>query len=209
MNKIDINKKIKRESLLNTAYNLFTTKGFNKTSIAEIVENAGVAKGTFYLYFKDKYDIRDKLIVYKSARVLNLALKSLETQQIEEFQDRIIFVVDNIINQFSENKPLLEFISKNHSWGIFKNAVVMNEGEDISSLLTVYDRMLASSPKELIEPELMLFIIVELVSSTIYSSILYNEPVSLESLKPYLYKIIKTIMNDHEVQNQGSASQSL
>ena len=40
MGKLDINKKRKRESLLNTAFNMFTTKGFSKTSISEIVEKA-------------------------------------------------------------------------------------------------------------------------------------------------------------------------
>ena len=59
MGKIDNNKKYKKETLLNTAFDLFTTKGINKTSISDIVDNAGVAKGTFYLYFSDKYDIRN------------------------------------------------------------------------------------------------------------------------------------------------------
>ena len=57
MGKIELNKLQKQTSLLNTAYELFTTKGVNKTSIAEISKAAGIAKGTFYLYFKDKYDI--------------------------------------------------------------------------------------------------------------------------------------------------------
>ena len=39
-----------------TAFELFTTKGLTKTTISDIVDQAGVAKGTFYLYFKDKYD---------------------------------------------------------------------------------------------------------------------------------------------------------
>ena len=42
---------------------------FLVTSISDIVDNAGVAKGTFYLYFKDKYDIRNKLIAHKSGEV--------------------------------------------------------------------------------------------------------------------------------------------
>lgn len=51
MGKVDENKKQKREALLNTAYELFTTKGTNATAISDIVRQAGVAKGTFYLYF--------------------------------------------------------------------------------------------------------------------------------------------------------------
>ena len=45
----------KKQRLLNTAFTLFTQKGIKDTSIQEIVDNANVAKGTFYLYFKDKY----------------------------------------------------------------------------------------------------------------------------------------------------------
>ena len=63
MGKIELNKLQKQTSLLNTAYELFTTKGVNKTSIAEISKAAGIAKGTFYLYFKDKYDIRNSYAV--------------------------------------------------------------------------------------------------------------------------------------------------
>ena len=48
------NKKKKLENLLNTSFELFTSQGLTKTSISDIVEKAGVAKGTFYLYFKDK-----------------------------------------------------------------------------------------------------------------------------------------------------------
>ena len=42
--KIDNNKQMKRESLLDSAFSLFIDNGFNKTSISDIVNNAGVAK---------------------------------------------------------------------------------------------------------------------------------------------------------------------
>ena len=41
----------KEERLLNVGFKLFTEKGFKDTSIQDIVDNADVAKGTFYLYF--------------------------------------------------------------------------------------------------------------------------------------------------------------
>ena len=70
MGKVDMNKKQKKESLLNTAFSLFTSKGFQNTSISDIVKEAGVAKGTFYLYFTDKYDIRNKLIAHQATMLL-------------------------------------------------------------------------------------------------------------------------------------------
>ena len=68
MGKVDINKKQKKNALLQTAFDLFRDKGFAKTTISDIVSDAGLAKGTFYLYFKDKYDIQNKLIEKKSRK---------------------------------------------------------------------------------------------------------------------------------------------
>ena len=64
----------KQSRLLDNAFKLFTQKGVKDTSIQEIVDNADVAKGTFYIYFKDKYEIRDILIESKSKKLLNNAL---------------------------------------------------------------------------------------------------------------------------------------
>ena len=101
MKKIDQNKKQKRDELLNTAFELFTTQGINKTTINNIVDAAGVAKGTFYLYFKDKYDIRNKLIAHKASHIFSIADAALSQTDLTELEDRIIFLVDNIIGQFS------------------------------------------------------------------------------------------------------------
>ena len=60
MGKAEENKLKKRESLLDTAFKLFTEKGIHNTSISDIVEQAGVAKGTFYLQ-SDQYILYDLL----------------------------------------------------------------------------------------------------------------------------------------------------
>ncbi|WP_083197035.1 TetR/AcrR family transcriptional regulator [Rhizobium sp. AC27/96] len=48
---------IRREELMDAAQRLFLEKGFAATSVAEIVEAADVAKGTFYLHFQTKDDV--------------------------------------------------------------------------------------------------------------------------------------------------------
>ncbi|MDE6910355.1 MAG: TetR/AcrR family transcriptional regulator, partial [Lachnospiraceae bacterium] len=101
--KIDKNKQQKRQALLEKAFALFTTKGIQKTSISDIVDNAGVAKGTFYLYFKDKYDIRNKLIAHKSGEVFRRADACLKAAGIVDLEDKIIFLIDDIINQFVQD----------------------------------------------------------------------------------------------------------
>lgn len=181
MGKAEENKQHKRLSLLNTAFELFTTKGVNKTSISEISEQAGIAKGTFYLYFKDKYDIRNKLISHQSELVLKKALEDLKESKIEAqysglegFKKTFIFIADNIIDQFSENKALLTFISKNLSWAIFKKALSSSGSDDSIDFNKAFYSLIERSGIQFKEPEIMLFMIIELISSISYSAILYQ-----------------------------------
>ena len=199
MGKVDTNKKLKENSLLKTAFEFFTTKGFSKTSITDIVSKAGVAKGTFYLYFKDKYDIRNKLISHKSSQLFKNAIADLgDKLDALPFEEKIIKVSDHIINQLNENQSLLTFISKNLSWGIFKTAITSPVSDDDVDFSSIYEKLLSEAPKGIKDPEIMLFMIIELVSSTCYSAILYKEPCSLEKLKPYLYNNIRMIIAQHE-----------
>ena len=122
--KVEANKKQKKDALLNTAFELFTSKGITKTSISDIVEKAGVAKGTFYLYFTDKYDIRNKLISHKASQLFLAAYDDLKQSKVTEIEDQIIFIADHIINALNANRPLLNFISKHLSWGVFKNVTI-------------------------------------------------------------------------------------
>jgi AcrR family transcriptional regulator len=50
------------KELLDSAQQLLFEKGYQKTSVNDIIEKVGVAKGTFYHYFKTKSDLLDKLV---------------------------------------------------------------------------------------------------------------------------------------------------
>lgn len=199
MRKVDENKQKKKDALLNTAFDLFTTKGIAKTSIADIVEHAGVAKGTFYLYFSDKYDIRNKLIAHKASQIFQKALDDMQKEEISTLEDYIIFLVDHVLNQLNSNKSLLNFISKNLSWGIFKNALISNPAENDVDFFDSYTELFEKSEKKYQNPEILVYMIVEFVSATSYSAILYNEPVTIEELKPFMFESIRQIIRSMEL----------
>ena len=200
MNKVENKKKQKKDALLNAAFDIFTSIGINKTSISDIVQKAGVAKGTFYLYFADKYDLRNKLIVHKANKIFEKAETALNKTGITEFDDRMIFFIDNILDQLTENKSLLNFISKNLSWGIFKNVIRQNVDKKNSGLeeetepYDVLGRLRAGEELKFKNKDVLVYMIVELVSSTCYSAILYNEPVSIEELKPYIFETVREMI---------------
>ena len=116
MGKLENNKQQKRTSILDTAFKLFTTQGVSKTSIAEISQKAGIAKGTFYLYFKDKYDIRNKLISHEASKLFKNSVTALNSYADEEktknpdftitFTEQIVFIADHIINALNNTLVL-------------------------------------------------------------------------------------------------------
>ncbi len=198
MGKADQNKKLKMENLLNTSFELFTSKGINKTSISDIVEKAGVAKGTFYLYFKDKYDIRNRLIAHKSSQLFMQAADALEKSGIQDFEDKIIFIMDYVLDELSANKGLLAFIYKDLSWAVFKRALTTPMTDSDIDFGEVYNKMIEDADYKLRDPEVMLFLIIELIGSTGYSSIMYDDPVSLRDLKPHLEATVRMIIKQYK-----------
>lgn len=200
MGKVDENKQQKLDALFQSAYDLFLTQGISKTSIHDIVQKAGVAKGTFYLYFKDKYEIRDRLIARTAAKLFLTAQKKLEKEGIPSFEDRIIFLVDYILDEMKKNKAILRFISKNLSWGIFKQAIQKDASGEFMNGMDFFKNLADENSRvELRAPETMLFLIIELASSASYSTILENDPISFEELKPYLNDSIRAIVRNHMI----------
>ncbi len=194
-----MDKKEKESKLLSTALDLFTKKGVNNTSIQDIADEAGVGKGTFYLYFKDKYDIRDKVIANCSSKLFSDALAALNNSYIQNFEDQIIFIINYILDELNKNKILLKLISKNLSFGLFNNTIsnLSNLSNIENNPETLYEKFvnkLNENNINLKNPKVTLFTIIELVSSTGFNSILYSEPLPLNEYKPYLYSIIRNIL---------------
>ena len=166
-------KKFKQMKLLEEGFKLFTKNGIKETSVQDIADNAKVAKGTFYLYFKDKYELRDILIIKKSQKLFNDALEQLQ------------------------------FISKDLGWGIFNKAIInmySRPEEEGNGFKELFLKGIKDNNIKLENPEATLFMIIELVGSTSFTCISYGEPLSIENFKPILYKEIrKMIENNWEI----------
>ncbi len=52
----------RRQQMLDAALEVFSAKGFHATSVSDVVEAAGVARGTFYLYFTSKQALFEALV---------------------------------------------------------------------------------------------------------------------------------------------------
>ena len=196
MGKIDENKRKKKEALFNTAYELFTTKGITSTTISDIVEKAEVAKGTFYLYFTNKYDIKNKLVVHKTQELFDAAGAALEKEQIHGLEDQMIFLIDHLINHLKDDRALLNFISKNLVLGALRSALLTGENSD-REIYNHFLELVAADDYEYKDVDVMLFTIVELAGSAGYNSMMYEEPIPIDDYKPFLYRTVRLIIKSH------------
>ena len=190
----------KESKLLDTAYKLFTKKGIKNTSIQEIADNADIGKGTFYLYFKDKYELRDVLIYRKSNKLFNDAYKESKKKSFNTLTDQMIFIIDYVINKLNKNQLLLKFISKNLSWGVFNETISkvynISNDENENGIYSLFLKGIKEYNIKIENPEVTLFMIIELAGATCFNSILYKEPFSIDEFKPYLYDAIKRLINE-------------
>ena len=53
----------RRNEILDVAEMLFSTKGYSKTTVNDIVQMIGIAKGTFYYYFQSKEEVMDAIVM--------------------------------------------------------------------------------------------------------------------------------------------------
>ena len=65
---------VRRSEILDVAQRLFYQKGYEQSSIQDVISEIGIAKGTFYYYFNSKLDLLDAVI----ERMVEQTLQSLE-----------------------------------------------------------------------------------------------------------------------------------
>lgn len=75
----------RRSEILDIAQELFYAKGYEQTSIKEIIDGVGIAKGTFYHYFSSKKQLLDELI----ERMLGQTIQMVEPIVADENLDAL------------------------------------------------------------------------------------------------------------------------
>ena len=170
----------KQKRLLDSGFKLFTENGIVNTSIQNIVDQAK------YLYFKDKYELRDVLVARKSKKLFTDAIKSLKKNYIENFEDQIIYIINYVIDELTKNQLLLAFISKNLSWGVYHETLVKiydkNEPDKdaFNELREMFLDGIKKNNIKIKNPDVTLFMIIELVSATAFNAITYKKPLSIK-----------------------------
>nr|WP_141430502.1 TetR family transcriptional regulator [Bacillus sp. 03113] len=95
----------KYNKILQSAIEVISEKGLDKTSISDIVKKAGVAQGTFYLYFRSK----NALIPAIAENLLTLTLNRIKdkAQGKESFWSMLTVFINEIYQNTNDHKDVL------------------------------------------------------------------------------------------------------
>lgn len=87
----------KKTAIIHSAIEVFQEQGIEKTKISDIVKRAGIAQGTFYLYFPSKLSLMPaiaEVMVMKTIEIVKLTVDDEATypKQFEQMVDAIFKV---------------------------------------------------------------------------------------------------------------------
>ena len=188
MDKIAQKKNEKYQNLISAAFELFEHDGVSGVSIDDIVKKAGVAKGTFYLYFKDKFDLISKLILKKATDFLHLDAENMQIQNDEDLDHCVARFVDILVTFLEKNKTLTLLVDKNVD--VCVSAMIENREGPVKALddniLAFFDSRGFSAE----EVRIKMYIYIDMIVSSCCNAILRGKPYSLQEIKPHLYEIV-------------------
>lgn len=86
----------RKQEILNIAYNMFLTKGYDNTSIDDILIEAKIAKGTYYYYFESKEKTLEE--------VINMMINK-EIAHAKEILSRPISIPEKVVGIITALRP--------------------------------------------------------------------------------------------------------
>lgn len=94
------NKKVR---IIHSAIDAFCEKGIHKTKVSDIVKKAGVAQGTFYLYFSSKFAVMPSIAEVMVGKILEEIKENVDgLTSFSEQLKQIIRVVFQVTKDYRE-----------------------------------------------------------------------------------------------------------
>ena len=170
----------KKKKLIDASFKEFSLNNFNDASINRIIKDAGISRGSFYMYFVDKKD----LYFYLLEQYSEILIDNMKKDLINNKGDLFKMFQDNIrrtYNSFKNNN--INFFKKS-----LENVTIMEESK----------RTFGFRDKRLLK-ELIPNINLELLNDNAISHIEVIFAINMHLLMVTLIKLLKSDSLDEEI----------
>ncbi len=176
----------KKRRILESAYQLFKSKNIYNTAVDDIVKASGIARGTFYLYFKDKSDLIEQLLFFKSAESMLTLMREahLEADRFASVEGYVRAYVSLYVDFLIDQKEALAVFDKNISACMrylpdFYDDEAKTLYNDIVETFVRYGYSAADIRKKI-------YIAVCMIGSVCSDAILYGRPYDIGAIRETL-----------------------
>lgn len=177
----------KRKRIEESAIRLFMEHGFDETSVNDIVKDAKLAKGTFYVYYKDKDALIHEVVIMKNITMLNQLMEStfLETREQPHLWAQTFFRY--LVTFYRENPNVLRLINRSFRLETCRDFFLNGIIKDIHFFKPFLDAM--HRDKESTRDTLNRFLLMmEVTNFVCYNAIFHHHPDDIEHIEELLYK---------------------
>jgi AcrR family transcriptional regulator len=99
----------RKQELIDTAERLFLEKGYEQTTVADIVREIEVAQGTFYYYFSSKEEILEA-IIEKDITALEEDVRQIMSREDANAAIKLNAVVNSIIGISTSRREIMNYL---------------------------------------------------------------------------------------------------
>ena len=99
----------RKQELIDTAERLFLEKGYEQTTVADIVREIEVAQGTFYYYFSSKEKILEA-IIEKDITALEEDVRQIMSREDANAAIKLNAVVNSIIGISTSRREIMNYL---------------------------------------------------------------------------------------------------
>lgn len=113
---------IRKAELVRTARAIFETRGYDKTTMQDVMDNLGIAKGTIYHYFKSK----DELLVAVIESIVDEGVEQME-RMIDQSSGNALEKIRMLVaagNKVERNREMMEQMYRPGSLGMYTRIVI-------------------------------------------------------------------------------------
>ena len=98
----------RKTEILDTAKSLFLSKGYDKTTVNDILKAIGIAKGTFYHYFKSKEEVLEAVVMRVIEQDMVIAREIAANSELSALDKIIQYLLAQLPNENAEKSDMIE-----------------------------------------------------------------------------------------------------
>jgi AcrR family transcriptional regulator len=177
----------RRREILDSALELFASRGFEETTVQDIAASAGVAIGTVYLYFPSK-----EQVLLGLHEDFHEGLEARFAECYEEvhrlrgsdvaYQDVVDAMLEGELAYCLERRKSIEVIARYPTRPEITREVLAGHRRFVEAMAESFRKGTTKGVLHTSDPEMSAYLLSAAVSETIMNAIVYNDPPDLDRL---------------------------